>query len=313
MSPLNDLQLDRLIDDVVAGIANPAAPTHLEHRLKQRSRTMTLTPATALPSNVLAFHSLGRTGGRGISRGALAVAATINIAAMLLIALQVRTHLAQPTLRITQASIQVPPPPLPPARTLAGGGGGNPGTTPVTKGNLPKFAIQQINPPKAPPLEQPRIHIDPTVDVQPDLHMTRTDLPNLGMPNSPLAGTSLGNGRGTGIGSGIGGGVGPGSGGNMGGSIRRIGGGVSAPVVLFAPEPEFSEEARRAKVSGNVLVALQVDAQGRPTHVRILRGIGLGLDQKAIDAVSQYKFKPALENGRPVPVEMNVEVNFQIF
>jgi protein TonB len=84
-------------------------------------------------------------------------------------------------------------------------------------------------------------------------------------------------------------------------------------VVLFAPEPEFSEEARKAKVSGNVLVYLQVDAVGRPTHVRVLRGIGLGLDEKALAAVRAYKFKPAMENGHPVAVEMNVEVNFQIF
>jgi protein TonB len=99
----------------------------------------------------------------------------------------------------------------------------------------------------------------------------------------------------------------------MGGGLRRIGGGVSAPVVLFAPEPEFSEEARKAKVAGNVLVYLQVDATGHPTHVRVLKGIGLGLDEKAVEAVRQYKFKPAMENGKPVAVEMNVEVNFQIF
>ncbi len=83
--------------------------------------------------------------------------------------------------------------------------------------------------------------------------------------------------------------------------------------MLFAPEPQFSEEARKAKVSGNVLVYLQVDPTGKPTHVRVLRGIGLGLDEKAKEAVLQYKFKPAMENGKPVAVEMNVEVNFQIF
>ncbi len=84
-------------------------------------------------------------------------------------------------------------------------------------------------------------------------------------------------------------------------------------MVLFAPEPEFSEEARKEKVSGNVLVYLQVDRQGRPAHVRVLRGLGMGLDEKAIEAVRQYRFKPAMENGRPVAVEMEVDVNFQIF
>ena len=111
--------------------------------------------------------------------------------------------------------------------------------------------------------------------------MAKVDVPNLGMPNSPLVGTSLGNGRGTGIGSGNGAGIGAGSGGNFGGGLRRIGGGVSAPVALYTPEPEFSEEARKAKVAGNVLVYLQVDTNGRPVNVRVIRGIGLGLDEKA--------------------------------
>ena len=92
-----------------------------------------------------------------------------------------------------------------------------------------------------------------------------------------------------------------------------IGGGVSAPVPIFTPEPEFSEEARKAKVSGNVLVYLQVDTLGRPMHVRVLNGIGMGLDERAVAAVRQYRFKPARENGVAVPVEMQVEVNFQIF
>jgi protein TonB len=99
----------------------------------------------------------------------------------------------------------------------------------------------------------------------------------------------------------------------MGGGIRKIGGGVSAPVALYTPDPEFSEEARKAKVAGNVLVTLIVDASGRPQNVHVLRGIGMGLDEKAVEAVRLYKFKPAMENGHPVPVQMNVEVNFQIF
>jgi protein TonB len=211
-------------------------------------------------------------------------------------------------------TLDVPPPPkAPPKAQTMGGGGGQKGPTPVTKGNPPKFSPEQLNPPKAPPLEQPKIHIDPTVDVQKDLKMAKVDVPNFGMPNSPLVGTSMGNGNGNGLGSGNGNGIGPGSGGGAGGGVHRIGGGVSAPQVLFAPEPEFSEEARKAKVAGNVLVYLQVDPSGKPIHVRVIRGIGLGLDEKAMEAVRQYKFKPAMENGHPVTVEMNVEVNFQIF
>ena len=210
-------------------------------------------------------------------------------------------------------SLDAPPPPAPPKATVMGGGGGQKGPTPVTKGNPPKFAPEQIVPPKAPPLEQPKIAVDPTVNVQQDLKMAHVDVPQFGVPNSPLVGMSMGNGSGGGLGSGNGNGIGPGSGGNMGGGVMRIGGGVSAPVILFQPEPEFSEEARKAKVAGNVLVYLQVDQTGTPTHVHVIRGIGLGLDEKAVDAVKRYKFKPAMKDGKPVVVEMNVEVNFQIF
>jgi TonB family protein len=94
---------------------------------------------------------------------------------------------------------------------------------------------------------------------------------------------------------------------------KRIGNGVSAPLLMFAPEPEMSDEAKREKISGNVLVNLLVDENGNPTHVRVRRGTGYGLDEKAVEAVKQYKFKPAMEDGKPVTVSLNVEVNFQIF
>ncbi|HEY6412260.1 MAG TPA: energy transducer TonB [Edaphobacter sp.] len=193
----------------------------------------------------------------------------------------------------------------------AGGGGGQRGDTPVTKGTPPTFADQKIGP--APlPMQEPKIRIEPTVEVQQNVKMA-SSLPQIGLANSPLVGMSMGTGRGTGLGSGDGNGIGPGSGGGTGGGPRRIGGGVSAPVLMYQVEPEFSEQARKAKMSGNVLVNLWVDERGIPSHARVLRGIGMGLDEKALEAVKQYRFKPALENGRPVLVELNVEVTFQIF
>lgn len=94
---------------------------------------------------------------------------------------------------------------------------------------------------------------------------------------------------------------------------KRVGGGVSAPVLLNHVEPQFSDQARRAKVQGAVLVNLWVDEKGRPSHVRVLRGVGSGLDENAVKAVQQYRFKPAMEGGKPVLVEVNVLVNFQMF
>ncbi|HZY61332.1 MAG TPA: TonB family protein [Edaphobacter sp.] len=208
-------------------------------------------------------------------------------------------------------AVEIPPMAPIKAHTM-GGGGGQKGPTPVTKGTPPKFAEHQIVPPKAPPLQQPKINIQPTIEVQKDVHMA-SSIPQLGVANSPLVGMSMGNGSGTGLGSGSGSGLGPGSGGNTGGGPRHVGGGVSPPQVIYSVEPEFSEEARKAKVAGNVLVGLWIDQNGIPSHVHVVRGIGMGLDQKAVEAVKQWRFKPAMENGKPVLVELNIEVNFQIF
>ena len=143
--------------------------------------------------------------------------------------------------------------------------------------------------------------------------MADNKMPDMGSPTSNLKGFSMGNGSGGGLGSGNGNGIGPGSGGNTGGGVYHVGGGVAAPKLIYQVDPEFSEEARKAKFSGNVEVYLIVDEQGNPTHIRIARGVGMGLDEKAIEAVRQYKFKPATQNGKPVKVDIYVDVNFQIF
>jgi periplasmic protein TonB len=222
-----------------------------------------------------------------------------------------KVQFAAPVRMVQLTDLSVPPQ-APPRAQAMGGGGGQRGPTPVTKGTPPKAADTQIVPPSKPPLVEPKIKIDPTIEMQKDIKMA-TSIPQIGVANSPLVGMSMGNGSGTGLGSGNGSGIGPGSGGNTGGGPRRVGGGVSAPVLIFSVEPEFSEEARKAKVAGNVLVNLWVDTNGNPSHVHVIRGVGMGLDEKAMEAVRQYKFKPAMENGRPVLVELNVEVNFQIF
>lgn len=207
--------------------------------------------------------------------------------------------------------MDAPAPLAPPKPRQMGGGGGQKGPTPVSNGSPPKFSPVQITPPKAPVIDA-KLAVAPTIDVDPKLKM-QTNLPNIGMANSPNVGVSMGNGNGSGLGSGNGNGLGPGSGGNTGGGIRQVGGGVSAPTLVFKVEAEFSEEARKAKVSGNVVVGLVVDEKGNATRVHVVRGLGMGLDEKAVEAVRQFRFKPAMENGKPVRVEVNVEVNFQIF
>ncbi len=95
--------------------------------------------------------------------------------------------------------------------------------------------------------------------------------------------------------------------------VKRVGGDVTAPKIISQPAPEFTELAKKDKVEGIVLIGLVVDEHGLPQHVHVLRGLGDGLDENAVDAVQQYKFKPATENGKPVAVFENVEVNFEIF
>ena len=137
---------------------------------------------------------------------------------------------------------------------------------------------------------------------------------NVVLSNGTGSGGGMGSGSGGGLGSGNGIGYGPGSGWNTGGGLAQVGGRVSAPVPLFQPEAEFSDEARRAKYQGVCLVGLIVDAQGNPQNVHIVRALGMGLDEKAMEAVRKYKFKPAMRDGKtPVPVYVNVEVNFRLY
>jgi TonB family protein len=97
------------------------------------------------------------------------------------------------------------------------------------------------------------------------------------------------------------------------GQIKSVGGGVSAPVAIKQVQPQFSEEARQKKMGGTVTVYLIVDQHGLPQNVHVTRGVGMGLDENAVEAVKQYRFKPAMENGKPVAVYLNVEVLFAIF
>lgn len=216
---------------------------------------------------------------------------------------------------------------LPVSKTIAGGGGGGGEheLLAAPKGRLPKPAMQQIVPPQIIVRnEQPKLVAEPTVVVPPQLHLAENHMPNLGNPAAaalPSAPASSGTGSGGGIGSGSGGGVGvghgpgvgAGSGGGVGGGVFKVGGGISAPRPVSTPDPEYTEEARLAKTQGTCILWLIVDESGRPRNIRVVRGLGFGLDAKAIQAVQQWRFQPALKDGRPVNVQISVEVGFHLF
>jgi protein TonB len=203
-----------------------------------------------------------------------------------------------------------------------GGGGGAHDILQAPKGRLPKFAEQPITPPMVIKNDHPKLAVDPAIMMPKDIQLPNNNLPNLGDPRTSVvgpasngsgSGSGMGTGSGGGIGSGKGNGYGPGEGGGYGGGLYHVGGGVSAPQLVFAPDPEFSDEARRAKYQGVCVVSLVVDAQGNPQRVQVVRHLGMGLDEKAVEAVKQYKFKPATLQGKAVPVEVNIEVNFRIY
>jgi TonB family protein len=92
----------------------------------------------------------------------------------------------------------------------------------------------------------------------------------------------------------------------------RIGPGIRPPQLTFSPEPEYSAEASKARWQGTVTLAIVVDVSGQPTNITVVRPLGLGLDQKAIEAVQLWRFTPGMKDGQPVPVQASVEVNFRL-
>ena len=215
-------------------------------------------------------------------------------------------------------------PALKPSKTQVGGGGGG-GDRDIlqaSKGKLPKLSMQQITPPVVVVRnEHPKLAVEPTIVIPPQVQLASNNMPNLGDPmahallpsNGTGAGGGIGTGSGGGVGSGKGPGFGPGEGGGTGGGIFRVGGGVSPPRQIYAPEPEFSEEARKAKYQGVCTLGLIVGTDGRPSNIRVLSSLGMGLDEKAIEAVKNWKFEPAMKDGHPVRVEIAVEVDFHLY
>jgi TonB family protein len=138
----------------------------------------------------------------------------------------------------------------------------------------------------------------------------------LGAPGPPSSGPGtgggIGNGNGRGVGTGSGPGVGPGSGGGIGGGVFRVGGGVTAPTVMSRVEPQYSEEARKARYQGTVVLEAIVRKDGSIDILRIVRSLGFGLDENAIKALKQWRFRPGMKNGEAVDVALNIEVNFNL-
>ena len=202
-----------------------------------------------------------------------------------------------------------------------GGGSGDRSTIPVSKGTPPKFSDQQTTPPAIVVRNpNPPLSVRPTVLGPPDIKLPQSnqlgDLmsSNIVMPsNGTGAGGAAGNGSGTGVGIGKEGGVGTGANGGYGIGIFRPGLGVTAPRAIYDPDPEYSEEARKVHHQGTVTLALIVDTQGHAHDIRVMRSLGMGLDEKAVEAVRKWRFQPGTKDGQAVATQVDIEVNFRLY
>jgi TonB family protein len=211
--------------------------------------------------------------------------------------------------------------PVAPGKIGGGGGGGDQDKMEASHGTAPRFTAQQLTPPLAVVRNQnPALPAEPTLVGPPDLVLPQSDkfgdpMANILNPpsNGPGSGAGIGSGEGGGIGSGKGPGIGEGYGGGIGGGVYRVGGGVSAPRPIYDPDPEYSEEARKAKFQGTVMLSAVIGADGRPHNLHVLRSLGMGLDQKALEAVGKWRFAPGTKDNRPVSVLVSIEVAFRLY
>lgn len=200
-----------------------------------------------------------------------------------------------------------------------GGGGGDASKSDASTGARPPFANRQITPPVVIIANQkPHLTADATIVGAPQLEVLKSPM---GDPLSALVAPSNGRGIHSGIGQGNRGGdgdgdgpgAGPGSGGGIGGGPFSVGRGVSAPRLIYSPDPPYTDEARKAKHQGTVGLWAVVGVDGRPRDLVISSSLGMGLDESALSTVRTWRFEPGTKDGRSVPVWMYVEVNFRLF
>jgi TonB family protein len=206
-----------------------------------------------------------------------------------------------------------------------GGSGGERSRIPATAGQMPRFTNQeQLVAPSVHTNQNAIMLIPPTV-VGPDQYrVPNSDLNNWGLPDAkfltgsdgPGCCAGIGNHNGTGVGPGEGPGGGPGEGtsGCCGNGTGGMGIAIRAPECAYCPRPEYSDEARLNKYQGSVVLNVTVLANGKPGNIEVLKGVGMGLDEKAIEAVRTWHFKPAIgRDGKPVAAIVPIEVVFQLF
>lgn len=291
------------------------------NRVKEAFNPPKLPPLEVTSRPVAVKDIWGLTTGQETRAGSISIIIHVTVISLLLVLGTNETIQKKVRETVTLIAPDLAPYRPKPKQMGGGGGGGDRSPTPPSKGKLPKLAPKQFTPPTAVIRnENPKLIMEPTLVIQPDANIPKPNLPMFGNPlagigppsNGPGSGAGIGSGSGGGVGSGRGAGFGPGEGGNMGGGVYRIGGGVSSPSIVYKVEPEYSEEARKAKFQGTVVLQVVVDEKGQPRDLRVIRPLGLGLDEKAVEAVMKWRFKPGYKDGKPVAVAATIEVNFRL-
>jgi TonB family protein len=199
-----------------------------------------------------------------------------------------------------------------------GGGGGMFDKLPASHGNPPKFSLDpQLVPPNVMrPTEMPKLAVPETIEVAPDVQIPQGG--QIGDPASPFSkwlssGPGGPGGIGTGCCDGVGNSAGPHLGSGPPGIYPAGKMGVTVPQAIYSPEPAFSDEARKMKQQGIVQLLLVVGKDGHAYDIRVRQSLGMGLDEKAMEAVSHWRFRPATLNGQPVATQIAVEVDFHLY
>jgi protein TonB len=200
------------------------------------------------------------------------------------------------------------PSPVPPARPRPA----PPSRTPTPPRPETRIVASLVDRPRLPQAEAVQAPVK-TIAADP---LETMGLPIEGPPSAPShgpgAGGGVGSGSGQGLGEGSGGGIGPGSGGGTGGGPYQPGAGIDPPTLLKEIRPAYTDAARRQAIEGDVVLEIVVRADGSVGNVRVRRSLGAGLEQKAIDAVRQWRFTPAKRHGAPVDVVVDVSVEFKL-
>lgn len=209
-----------------------------------------------------------------------------------------------------------------------GGGGGGGLSRPTPPSRARRQGTQALSspvpvrkPPEAAPDPLPAVEPEPVQVEAPVAEMaadpeTVTGVPEPAAPPEPSAGPGaeggVGTGSGQGVGEGRGDGLGDGSGGGTGGGPYRAGSGIEPPALLREVKPDYTEQARRQGVEGDVVMEIVVRHDGTVGQVRVLEGLGHGLDERAVAAVRQWRFTPASRRGTPVDVLVEVAMEFKL-